>query len=308
MLGAVPDVEGRAPEPEVAAWARECLARLTALPGVHRAGLALAEGGGRRLWFTASDRGGATVGWCHVDAYDALPLNTAVRTGRPVFGRLDDLEERYAAFVARQNRTPTTALAAVPLAAGGRVLGGIVLFFDTAEPLGRSRRSRLTDLGLELAAGLLDARRHRGPEITLAREPVPVGAAVAFHDVEADPAAVGAARRFLRRTLEEWGVDDDVSDAAALCLSEVVTNALIHTPAGAAVRLLLDDGVLTTTVRDGGTPGTASIEPLEDPLRVHGRGLQLVDAVSTRWGSVPGHSGAGGSVGTTVWFELAAGT
>ena len=83
-----------------------------------------------------------------------------------------------------------------------------------------------------------------------------------------------------------------------LCLSELVTNALIHTTTGCAVRVLLDEGVLTTTVRDGGASGSGPLEPLEDPLRVHGRGLQLVEAVATRWGSELD------SVGTTVWFVL----
>jgi len=35
-----------------------------------------------------------------------------------------------------------------------------------------------------------------------------------------------------------------------------------------------------------------------DPLAVHGRGLQLVDAFSTRWGSELD------AVGMTVWFVL----
>jgi anti-sigma regulatory factor (Ser/Thr protein kinase) len=83
-----------------------------------------------------------------------------------------------------------------------------------------------------------------------------------------------------------------------LCLSELVTNALIHTPTGCAVRVLLDDGVLTTTVRDAGASDAGTVEPLEDPLRVHGRGLQLVEAVAARWGSELD------SVGTTVWFVL----
>ena len=66
---------------------------------------------------------------------------------------------------------------------------------------------------------------------------MPSGAVVAFHEVPPDAAAVAAARRFLRHTLREWGVDDDTTDAAVLCLSELVTNALIHTPAGCAVRV-----------------------------------------------------------------------
>ena len=60
---------------------------------------------------------------------------------------------------------------------------------------------------------------------------------------------------------------------------------------------MLDAGVLTTTVRDGGSAVVASTL-LADPLDVHGRGLQLVDALATRWGSELD------AVGTTVWFVL----
>jgi anti-sigma regulatory factor (Ser/Thr protein kinase) len=140
----------------------------------------------------------------------------------------------------------------------------------------------------------------------LATEPVPEGARVAHLDVVSDPSAVGEARRFLRQALGGWGIGEDMADTAVLCLSELVTNALIHTHAGCAVRVLLDQGVLTTAVRDNGAhdvpPADPVAEPpgdpLDDPLRVHGRGLHLVDALASRWGSELD------SVGTTVWFVL----
>src|SRR4051812_19025319 len=70
-------------------WARSALAQLGHLPGVHRAGLALAEGGGRRLLFTASDRNNEdSVEWWEVDAYEDVPLNQTVRTGEAVVGSL----------------------------------------------------------------------------------------------------------------------------------------------------------------------------------------------------------------------------
>ncbi|MCW2772326.1 MAG: ATP-binding region ATPase domain protein [Nocardioides sp.] len=61
---------------------------LVTLPGVVRVGIAPTEGGGRRLRFLAADAGDAgdkagddTVEWCHVDAYDDVPLMAVVRTG-----------------------------------------------------------------------------------------------------------------------------------------------------------------------------------------------------------------------------------
>jgi anti-sigma regulatory factor (Ser/Thr protein kinase) len=277
------------------AWAREALSLLADQPGVRRVGLALSEGGGRRQRFTASDReDDAGLAWCHVDAYDDVPHNTVVRTGAPVAGSLDELEQRYPAFVEHQRGTPFVAVAAGPVVAAGQTLGGFVLYLDDVRAV---RQSDLTALGERLGA---DLRRAQGTEVrrpgTLASEPVPPDAKVAVHEVPPDLRAAADARRFLRDTLVGWGLDDDTVDTAVLCLSELVTNALIHTDAGCELRTLLDRGVLTTTVRDGGTGGLERHD--DDPLSVHGRGLQVVDALAAQWGSRLD------SVGTTVWFVL----
>ena len=283
-----------------AAWARDALALTASLPGVRRAGLALAEGGGRRLRFTASERDNdAGVAWCHVDAYDDVPLNVAIRTGEAVLGTLDDLGERYAVFVARQRGTPTVALAAVPVVAAGQTLGGYVLFFDRPQSFGPAQVRELVRMGEELGAALLRAQwGEERSRAELSDDPVPPGAAVALHDVPPDAAAVAEARRFLRRTLRDWGIDEETTDAAVLCVSELVTNAVVHAYAGCVVRALLDRGILTITVRDNGAQSGTAAELLDDPVRVHGRGLQLVDALATRWGSEPD------AVGTTAWFVL----
>src|SRR6476659_5254332 len=84
------------PVPEGETWARSALTQLAAVPGVHRAGLALVEGGGRRLLFAASDRDNvSSVQWCEVDAYEDVPLNHTVRTGEAVVGSLAELARSY---------------------------------------------------------------------------------------------------------------------------------------------------------------------------------------------------------------------
>jgi anti-sigma regulatory factor (Ser/Thr protein kinase) len=154
-------------------------------------------------------------------------------------------------------------------------------------------------MGRALGTALRRAQREETrPLLGWSDEPVPAGAVVAVHDVPPDPAAVAQARRFLRRTLHDWAIDDDTTDTAVLCLSELVTNAMVHAHTDCVVRVLLEEGVLTTTVRDGGSPDAASAGPPEEPLRVHGRGLLLVDALASRWGSELD------TVGTTVWFVL----
>lgn len=284
----------------VSPWARGALTSARDLPGVWRVGLALAEGGGRRLRFTASDRvNDQVLEWCYVDAYDDVPLNSAVRTGEPVLGTLDELEDRYPRFIRRQRGTTTLALAAIPIVTSGQTLGGYVLFFEQPQPFDKEHLLELTRLGQELGSALRQSQRGQArTRPDLSTEPVPPGAVAAVHDVPPDPAGVGDARRFLRRTLHHWGVDEDTTYTAELCLSELVTNAIMHTQAGCGVRVLLDQGILTTTVRDYGAQDTTSVEEADDPLQTHGRGLLLVDALANRWGSELD------SAGTAVWFVL----
>ncbi len=279
---------------------RSALSRFGHVAGVRRAGLAIAEGGGRRLLFCASDReNDDAVQWCEIDAYDPVPLNHSVRTGEAVVGSLLDLAGRYPAFTGRQPST-TRAVAALPIVAAGHIQGGYVLFYDTPQRFDRRQLTELEALGAQLGADLRRAQRTTvHTSRSLLDEPVPAGALAATYRVAADRREVGAARHFVVGTLAAWGIDGPIIDTATLCLSELVTNAMIHTDAGCELRVVLDRGVLTTTVRDGGSSVVVDLSTVAvDPLAVHGRGLQLVDALSTRWGS---ELDAGGM---NVWFVL----
>jgi anti-sigma regulatory factor (Ser/Thr protein kinase) len=281
-------------------WALDALEVVASVPGVSRVGLALSEGGGRQHRFTSDDRGatGAPT-WCYIDAYEDVPLNSVVRTGEPVIGSLDGLEERYPAFAERQRRTPYLSFAAVPLCAAGQTLGGVVLYFDTRQAFPPAQRTELHRLAERLAQNLRRAQVSESRAwASLADEPVPPGARVTVHPVPPDLSAVGQVRAAVSRELGEWGLDGDTVDTALLCLSELVTNALIHTRGGAEVRTLLEDGVLTISVRDGGREAALAGRSQADPLRAQGRGLQIVDACADRWGSRLD------STGTTVWFLL----
>jgi len=281
-------------------WVRSVLAQLGQVPGVHRAGLALAEGGGRRLLFCASDRDNDRgVEWCEIDAYEHVPLNYSVRTGEAVVGSLDDLAGRYPAFTDRQ-ASKIRALASLPIFAAGHIQGGYVLFYDTPQRFDRPQLSELEDLGARLGADLRRLQRTTThASRSLGDEPLPHGALAATFSVAANPRAVAPARHFVLATLTAWGIDEQTVDQAILCLSELVTNAMIHTDAGCELRVVLDRGVLTTTGRDGGSSVVVDLSSVTvDPLAVHGRGLQLVDAFSTRWGSELD------AVGMTVWFVL----
>lgn len=290
-------------EDRLDAAAAATLGALAARPGVVRVALALVEGAGRRLRFTSDDRLVAGVpSWCLVDAYDDVPLTSVVRTGEAVLAAVDALDSRYAGFAQRQRESGVAAVAVLPMLAGpgapgSEPAGGLVVYYAEAQDFAADQVADLTAAAREAALALAD---RRPPRPTTGRHAVAAGARVASTVVDGDPRAARTARQFLRRELASWQVEEQVAEVAVLCASELVTNAVMHTGAASEVRVSLDDATLTLVVRDHGGPGSAVPVPESDhdPLRVHGRGLQLVEALAQRWGT---EREAGG---TTVWVEL----
>jgi anti-sigma regulatory factor (Ser/Thr protein kinase) len=270
---------------------------LTALPGVRRVGFALSEGGGRRLRFTASDRStDGEVDWCHIDAYDDVPLTVVVRTGEPVMGHRDALGPRFSEFVSGQP-DEVLALAAVPLPGIGSPIGGLMFFLEDEWTFDEAQRGLLEATARRAADAVRRIRvgGHTLHEDELGPDDDARSARVVLDD---DPRAAGSARRFLREFLSGDGVSDDVAATAELCLSELVTNSIVHAGGRIEVRATLDAS-LTVSVRDRGGPALdAAPDADPDPLRVHGRGLQLVEALADRWGSERD------AVGSRVWFSL----
>jgi serine phosphatase RsbU (regulator of sigma subunit)/anti-sigma regulatory factor (Ser/Thr protein kinase) len=127
---------------------------------------------------------------------------------------------------------------------------------------------------------------------------VPAETLTAGVELPGDTTASSRARRFVRSTLEAWAVDGDAVDTAELCVSELVTNAIIHSGTSPEVVVRVEANLLTVLVQDRGGRGTVHQVEDFDPLSVSGRGLTLVDALATAWSAE--HS----ADGTTVWFEL----
>lgn len=301
--GSVP--VGLATAADVDAVARAVLGELLALPDVRRAGVALVEGGGRRLRFLPASASQTPVNesaqWCHIDAYDDVPLTGVVRTGTAVCGDLDSFGGRYADLVATQREAGTRALAVFPLHGVTTPLGGLIAYYDREQGFGAEQRDALTSLAQHTADAVRRVRaRGVATPASAAQKEVGASARTAALTLADDPRAAGVARKFLRETLAGWGVEDDPVETAQLCLSELVTNAVIHAGASSELTLALDDGLLTVAVRDhGGSGGSvAQVVDDEDPMRVFGRGLVLVEALSDSWGSVRD------AVGTTSWFVL----
>ncbi|MER5541839.1 ATP-binding protein [Streptomyces sp. NPDC002589] len=119
-------------------------------------------------------------------------------------------------------------------------------------------------------------------------------------ELAAHPGSVAQARRLTRARLSGWSVCADTCDSAALVISELVTNAIVHTASSRVVCELHDhDDTVRIAVRDWGcAPGEPHPSPAR-PDEEHGRGLLLVDALCRAWGAQE-HG-----PGLLVWAELA---
>ncbi|WP_234348087.1 ATP-binding protein [Streptomyces specialis] len=110
--------------------------------------------------------------------------------------------------------------------------------------------------------------------------------------------SLAEARAFVRVVISAWGLDD-LCDDGALLVSELVANAVRHTPSrvlrvtvtrvgGNVVRIAVVDKSRVLPVRR--CPGGGD---------VCGRGLLIVEALTTRWGADLLASGK------RVWGEVA---
>ncbi|WP_165356760.1 ATP-binding protein [Nocardioides zhouii] len=113
--------------------------------------------------------------------------------------------------------------------------------------------------------------------------------------LSADLRNVRTARQHLRDALALAGLDD-LTDRAALAVTEVVTNAFVHTGTPVQLRITTGAAMVRVEVEDGG---------MQHPIRRSyadtagtGRGLQLLAESVDRWGTT------GIQGGKFVWFEL----
>ncbi|MFF2328027.1 MULTISPECIES: ATP-binding protein [unclassified Streptomyces] len=112
----------------------------------------------------------------------------------------------------------------------------------------------------------------------------------------ADLASVGEVRCAVREFLRyRWAVEP--TEVAELLLSELATNALIHTTHGAVVTVSVVPARLRVEVRDF-VPGMPLPYVPHADDGTHGRGLILVRRLADAWG-VSAHP-----LGKVVWFEL----
>lgn len=135
------------------------------------------------------------------------------------------------------------------------------------------------------------------------RRPLP-GAGVASRSTFRRPCvaeSVGPARAWLREILAGWTDDAEAVDSAALCLSELVSNAVNHSRSDdVAVHVLLFEGSderLLLEVHDEGHAADPTVRPLS-AASTGGRGLHIVAALCDDWGTRPTVGG------TCVWCVI----
>ncbi|HET7529754.1 MAG TPA: SpoIIE family protein phosphatase [Mycobacteriales bacterium] len=122
---------------------------------------------------------------------------------------------------------------------------------------------------------------------------------VVMIELPADATSPARARTIVADVLRQWQIPELV-DAATLLVSELVTNGVRH--AGTGMRLVMTRQAaaqIRIAVTDNAPD--ADVRPRRrDDSAEGGRGLFLVEHLSTGWGSVVDSSGK------TVWFELRA--
>jgi anti-sigma regulatory factor (Ser/Thr protein kinase) len=122
--------------------------------------------------------------------------------------------------------------------------------------------------------------------------------------IAADVGAPCAARQVVARYLGDR-VSPSVFDNAQLLISELVTNSVRHSGAGAGepltIRVGLAQAWCRVEVEDPGHDGVIAARP-PDPVQGSGMGLNLVQMLSERWGLERAREG-----GTRVWAQLSRG-
>ena len=117
-------------------------------------------------------------------------------------------------------------------------------------------------------------------------------------EVEMTPEAPRSARAFLSDALLAWEQERH-ADTAALLVSELVTNAIVHGRSAVQLRVAMLDSTIRVEVNDTSVQ-EPSLVP-SSPSEPGGYGLPLVDSLADHWGYevIPGE-------GKRVWFELQA--
>ena len=123
-----------------------------------------------------------------------------------------------------------------------------------------------------------------------------VGAGRMVVDTLAPELAPRSARRIVAGRCRDAGVGAECAAAAALLTSELVTNAVVHGRGQVSLGVQAGDRCVRVEVGDD-EPRRPEVKALDRDAE-GGRGMLLLDAMTSRWGVT------GSGDGKLVWFEL----
>ncbi|GAA3058265.1 hypothetical protein GCM10020000_46250 [Streptomyces olivoverticillatus] len=117
-------------------------------------------------------------------------------------------------------------------------------------------------------------------------------------EVGADPSEVGRARRWARSRLAGSGIglDEPLAETLILLISELVTNAVVHTGCPAVLRMLFPGTGAAAGVMAAGAAGTVRVEVADISARPPSGGAPRVttrEAGAWSWWTVSPTAGAG---------------
>lgn len=119
-----------------------------------------------------------------------------------------------------------------------------------------------------------------------------------------DTAAVPLLRALARRILHGWRIPAGLVDDIELSLSELATNALIHTDGPVRVRLAYRASVVRLDVADTSPHRPATPCPDQTADAQHGRGVGIVAALADRMRTEPHPAGHAAGKITVAEFEV----
>lgn len=191
---------------------------------------------------------------------------------------------------------------------------------DTGWERIRETLERHTGENLEILADALVQAAHGPPEhhhtgpfsdrreddiavllMSRAGEPVRTGTTrrISLTIAQAQPELISAARSQLRELLHDWA-DSEQVDSAALMVSEMATNVLIHTDGDATLKADVTGEPSSRRLRVEVSDDSDELPHKRRPgeMASSGRGLLLMEMLADMWGVDPQGSGK------SIWFEL----
>jgi GAF domain-containing protein len=166
------------------------------------------------------------------------------------------------------------------------------LGMSASAPLGTETVQRTCD---RLLHAMLSGDEHDDVALLMVRTR-PTRIRKAALDLDPDPMAARAARRFVTSTLQDWDLEHLTDDVLSV-VTELVTNATQHAATTSQLALRSHPGRLMVEVADcdGRIPRPAVTQHMDE----RHRGLLIVAQLSQRWGVRPTDRGK------IVWAEMA---